>query len=440
MRRHTDTCARQGGTGKLYHMGELNNKRIVLGITGGIAAYKSAELTRGLRAAGAAVRVIMTRAATEFITPLTLQAVSGNPVHLHMLAGVADTDPAQAESQGDAMDHIALARWADAVLVAPASADFLARLAQGRADDLLTTVCLASTAPLAVAPAMNQQMWLNTATQANVKTIKINGVKTFGPAEGAQACGETGPGRMLEPGELVALTAGLFATGLLSNVRVVVTAGPTWEAIDPVRGMTNRSSGKMGYAVAEAAAEAGGSVLLVSGPTNLPDPDRVHTVRVTSAQEMFDAVHAHIREADIFIGVAAVADYRPADFNADKIKKDRDTLNLELVKNPDILASVASLDGAPFTVGFAAETKDLERHARKKLQDKHLDLIAANLVGLEGRGFEAEDNSLLLIDRSGTVELPTQHKSRLARSLIQHIAKRYDEKDSAKNSRQAHWQ
>ncbi len=422
-------------------MGELSNKRIVLGVTGGIAAYKSAELTRGLRAAGAEVRVVMTRAATEFITPLTLQAVSGNPVHVHMLTGGNDADPTHAGVTGDAMDHIALARWADAVLVAPASADFLARLAQGRADDLLTTVCLASTAPLAVAPAMNQQMWLNTATQANVKTIKINGVKTFGPAEGAQACGETGPGRMLEPGELVALAAGLFATGLLSNVRVVVTAGPTWEAIDPVRGITNRSSGKMGYALAEAAAEAGASsVLLVSGPTNLPDPDRVHTVRVTSAQEMFDTVHAHIREADIFIAVAAVADYRPADFSASKIKKDRDTLNLELVKNPDILASVASLDGAPFTVGFAAETKYLERHARKKLQDKHLDLIAANQVGLEGRGFEAEDNSLLLIDRSGTVELPIQHKSKLARSLIQHIAKRYDEKDTAKNSRQAHWQ
>ncbi len=408
-------------------MVSLVNKRIALGITGGIAAYKSADLVRRLRDAGAEVRVVMTRAATEFITPLTMQAVSANPVHIHML-------DAEAES---GMGHIELARWADAVLIAPASANFVAKMAHGRADDLLSTLCLATEAPLALAPAMNQQMWQNPATQSNLAAIERRGVRVFGPAEGAQACGETGPGRMLEPAEIVELTAALFATGLLERLHVLVTAGPTWEAIDPVRGVTNRSSGKMGYAIAEAAAEAGAHVTLISGPAYLTDPERVTTVRVTSAREMYEAVHARIRDTDIFIGVAAVCDYRPAKFAPQKLKKRSDTMTLELVKNPDILASVAALTPAPFTVGFAAETEDLERHARVKLLEKRVDLIAANDVSAETQGFESEYNRVLLIDKRGTVELPRQQKGQLARALIQHIAERYHAKSAAQDTRLA---
>jgi phosphopantothenoylcysteine decarboxylase/phosphopantothenate--cysteine ligase len=395
-------------------MGTLTNKRILLGVTGGIAAYKSADAVRRLRDAGAEVHVIMTSSATEFITPLTLQAVSGHPVYRQLL----DTD---AEA---GMGHIELARWADAVLVAPASANFLARLAQGRADDLLSAVCLATEAPVAVAPAMNRQMWSNAATQANVAAIGKNGVKIFGPAEGSQACGEVGPGRMLEPADLVARLSELFATAELDGLAVIVTAGPTWEAIDPVRGLTNRSSGKMGYAVAQAAAEAGARVVLVSGPTTLADPERVQTIRVTSAQEMHDAVLARAGTADIFIGVAAVADYRPAHVAETKIKKNEEKLVLDLVRNPDILASVAALKPAPFTVGFAAETEDVERHARRKLEGKHLDLIAANRVGAD-LGFESEENSLLLIGRDDATPLPAQPKAQLARALIRHIATKF---------------
>ncbi len=401
-------------------MGTLTNKRILLGVTGGIAAYKSADTVRRLRDAGAEVRVVMTASATEFITPLTLQAVSGHPVYRHLL----DTD---AEA---GMGHIELARWADAVLVAPASANFLARLAQGRADDLLSTVCLATEAPVAVAPAMNRQMWSNAATQANLAAIAKNGVRIFGPAEGSQACGETGPGRMLEPVELVTRVSELFATGGLDGLTVVVTAGPTWEAIDPVRGLTNRSSGRMGYAVAQAAAEAGAKVILVSGPTTIEDPERVQMLRVTSAQEMHDAVHARVGAADIFIAVAAVADYRPANVADRKIKKDAEKLTLDLVRNPDILASVAALKPAPFTVGFAAETDDVERHARRKLEGKNLDLIAANRVGAD-LGFESEENSLLLIEREGVTPLPTQSKTQLARALIRHIAVKYHARHDA---------
>ena len=405
-------------------MATLTNKRILLGVTGGIAAYKSADAVRRLRDAGAEVRVIMTSSATEFITPLTLQAVSGHPVCRHLL----DTDPglrhAGAGAEASGMGHIELARWADAVLVAPASANFLARLAQGRADDLLSAVCLATEAPVAVAPAMNRQMWSNAATQANIAAIGKNGVKIFGPAEGSQACGEVGPGRMLEPAELVTRMSELFATGALDGLTVLVTAGPTWEAIDPVRGLTNRSSGKMGYAVAQAAAEAGARVALVSGPTTLADPERVQTIRVTSAQEMHDAVHARAGSADIFIGVAAVADYRPEHVADKKMKKDDEKISLDLVRNPDILASVAALKPAPFTVGFAAETEDVERHARRKLENKNLDLVAANRVGAD-LGFESEENSLLLIEREGVTPLPTRPKEQLARALVQHIAMKY---------------
>jgi phosphopantothenoylcysteine decarboxylase / phosphopantothenate---cysteine ligase len=395
-------------------MGTLTNKRILLGVTGGIAAYKSADTVRRLRDAGAEVRVIMTASAVEFITALTLQAVSGHPVHRHLLDTEAEAG----------MGHIELARWADAVLVAPASANFLARLAQGRADDLLSAVCLATEAPVAVAPAMNRQMWSNAATQANLAAIGKNGVRIFGPAEGSQACGEVGPGRMLEPAELAARTSELFETGELDGLTVIVTAGPTWEAIDPVRGLTNRSSGKMGYAVAQAAAEAGARVILVSGPTPLPDPERVQTVRVTSAREMHDAVHARVGAADVFIGVAAVADYRPARAADKKIKKDEEKLTLDLVRNPDILASVAALKPAPFTVGFAAETEDVERNARRKLEGKNLDLIAANRVGAD-LGFESEENSLLLIGREDAIPLPAQPKAQLARELIRRIAAKF---------------
>lgn len=318
-------------------MASLTNKRILLGLTGGIAAYKSADLARRLRDAGAEVRVVMTRAAEEFITPLTMQAVSGHPVHRHLLD----------EESESGMGHIELARWADLILVAPAGANFMAKLNQGRADDLLSTVCLATGATIAMAPAMNQQMWANPATQRNVFGLKQLGMHLFGPASGDQACGETGPGRMLEPGEIVAKTEALFETGVLAGLRVTVTAGPTWEAIDPVRGITNRSSGKMGYAVAEAAVEAGARVTLISGPTSLVTPDRIQRIDVSSADNMFQAVMETIDQTDIFISIAAVADYRPKMPADSKIKKNTETLTLELVRNPDILASVTSRSEAP---------------------------------------------------------------------------------------------
>lgn len=409
-------------------MATLVNKRILLGVTGGIAAYKSADLVRRLRDAGAAVRVVMTDAAAEFITELTLQAVSGQPVHRRLLDSNAEA----------AMGHIELARWADAILVAPASADFLARLVHGRGDDLLSTVCLASGTPLAVAPAMNQQMWHHPATQANIATLRSRGVQIFGPAEGSQACGDVGPGRMLEPAELASQTAGLFETGALEGLHVVITAGPTWEALDPVRGLTNHSSGKMGYAVAEAAAEAGARVTLISGPVALAAPGRVTQVSVTSAADMHRAVHAHIGGAQIFIGVAAVADYRPLSPAGAKIKKTEATLTVELVRNPDILASVAALPNPPFTVGFAAETENLEAAARAKLAAKGVDLIAANLIGGAQGGFGRDDNALLLVDRNGLLELPLAPKTVLARQLIQHIARNFNAKNRTQDSRHAH--
>jgi len=408
----------------------LANKRILLGVTGGIAAYKSADLARRLREAGAEVRIIMTDAATEFITELTMQAVSGNPVYRKLL----DTEAEMG------MSHIQLARWADAILVAPASADFLARLAQGRGDDLLSTVCLASGAAVAVAPAMNQQMWRNAATQANLMTLRTRAVRVFGPGEGSQACGDVGPGRLLEPTELVELTASLFECGHLDGLQVVITAGPTWEAIDPVRGLTNKSSGKMGYAIAQAAVEAGAQVTLVSGPVTLAVPERLTYVPVISAREMHDAVHQRIQDADIFISVAAVADYRPASVATSKIKKNTERLTLELERNPDILASVAARQPAPFTVGFAAETDDLVAAAREKLVAKHVDLVCANLVaGTEG-GFGADENRLWLVDPDGITELPLAAKTRLARELIQHIASRYHAKNRTQDSRRAHRQ
>ncbi len=410
-------------------MATLTNKRLLVGVTGGIAAYKTADLIRRLREAGAETRVVMTAGAAEFITALTLQAVSGHPVHEQLL----DTD---AEA---GMGHIELARWADAIVVAPASANFLARLVQGRADDLLTAICLAAAVPVAVAPAMNRQMWANTATQENLRTLRARKIRVFDPAEGEQACGEVGPGRLLEPIELVARTANLFATGELDGLNVVITAGPTWEAIDPVRGITNRSSGKMGYAVAVAAAEAGARVVLVSGPTALPDPPRLQTLRVTSAQEMYDAVQSRLDGTHIFIGVAAVADYRVVQIASNKIKKAAERLTLELVRNPDILAAVARRRPRIYTVGFAAETDEPEANARAKLAAKGLDLVAANRVG-PGLGFETDDNELLLVDGEGSQPLPRAPKSSLARALIHEIAVRYHAKSRTQDSRQAHRQ
>ena len=409
-------------------MASLVNKRVLLGITGGIAAYKGAELVRRLREAGAEVRVVMTDAATEFVTELTFQAVSGQPVHRHLLDVSAEAG----------MGHIELARWADAVIVAPASANFLARLAQGRGDDLLTTVCLASNAPLAVAPSMNQQMWRNAATQENIATLRQRGVRLFGPGEGSQACGDVGPGRMLEATEIAVLTAALFETSALDGLKVIITAGPTWEALDPVRGLSNKSSGKMGYAVAVAAVEAGAKVTLISGPVALPAPERLTLIPVLSAQEMHDAVHAQISGADLFIGVAAVADYRPVNAAKQKIKKSAERLTIELVRNPDILASVAAIKAPLFTVGFAAETGDLETAARSKLVAKGVDLIAANLVGAAEGGFGSDQNRLLLVDSAGSTELPLAPKPQLARTLIQHIAQRLHAKNRTQNPRRAH--
>lgn len=393
----------------------LNGRRILLGITGGIAAYKGAELVRGLRRAGVEVRVVMTRAAAEFVTPMTLQALSGNSVRQALF------DP----EHEAAMGHIELARWAELVLVAPASADFIARLATGMADDLLATLCLATTAPIILAPAMNQQMWQAAATQDNITTLQRRGVEVFGPAEGEQACGETGPGRMLEPAELVDACTRHFADGPLAGVRVTITAGPTREALDPVRFISNHSSGKMGFAIAKAAVELGAKVRLVAGPVALATPAGMERIDVMDAAQMLDAVLAD--PGEIFIGCAAVSDYRPVATAPEKMKKQTERLNIELVRNPDILATVAALPVAPFTVGFAAETDKLEIHARGKLEAKGLDMIAANWVGERagGGGFNSEDNALQLIWEGGGQALASAPKTILARQLMSVIAERY---------------
>jgi len=389
-------------------------RRVLLGVTGGVAAYKAAELVRGLREAGAEVQVVMTAGARHFVTPLTFQALSGRPVRTELWDEAAEA----------AMGHIELARWAELVVVAPASADFLARLAGGRADDLLSTLCLATAAPVWVAPAMNHQMWTHPATQANVATLGARGVRLLGPASGAQACGETGPGRLLEPAAIVAALAAAGAQGPLSGFKVVISAGPTREPLDPVRFISNRSSGKMGYAVAEAARDAGADVILVSGPVSLATPAGVTRVDVETAEQMYRAVHAAIAGAQIYIGAAAVADYAPAACASQKIKKTSDCLELSLQKAPDILASVAALDARPFTVGFAAETTDVEKHARDKLARKRLDLIAANEVGAD-RAFDREDNALLVLWPGGRRELALKSKCALAREFIALVAERY---------------
>jgi phosphopantothenoylcysteine decarboxylase/phosphopantothenate--cysteine ligase len=397
----------------VWYAGAVSTK-VLLGVSGGIAAYKAAELVRRLRDQGAEVRIVMTAAAQSFITPLTLQALSGNEVRTDLL------DPGAEAGMG----HIELARWADLVLVAPATADLMARLAAGLADDLLTTLVLATTAPVTLAPAMNHRMWLHPATQENLARLRGRGVRILGPAEGDQACGERGPGRMLEPYEI--LDAVLLRTGSqLEGRRVIVTAGPTREALDPVRYIGNRSSGRMGYALARSLAARGADLALVSGPSALTPPNGVDLVRVESASEMESAVMERIAGCDIFVAAAAVADYRPQDPAQQKIKKDQAELSLRLVKNPDILARVASLTQRPFTVGFAAETQDLEEQALKKLETKGLDMIAANLVGGETGGFERTENALLILWPGGRGSLPLGPKSRLADDLADLIVERY---------------
>jgi phosphopantothenoylcysteine decarboxylase/phosphopantothenate--cysteine ligase len=394
----------------------LAQRRILLGVSGGIAAYKSCELVRRLRDLEAEVRVVMTESATHFVSPTTFQALSGQSVRVSLW-------DAQAEA---AMGHIELARWAERILVAPASADLLARLAHGVADDLLTTLCLASAAPLYVAPAMNQQMWAHPAVQANVDTLRMRGVQLLGPAAGEQACGDVGSGRMLEPHELRDALAASFGSQVLAGLKVLVSAGPTYEDIDPVRFIGNRSSGRMGFAVAEAAAHAGASVTLVAGPVSLPTPSGVlKRIDVRSAAQMHTAVLAAAVEADIYIGAAAVGDYRPLEVATHKLKKhDGAGLALQLGENPDILASLSAQATHPFLVGFAAETHDVASYAQGKLQRKGLDMIAANQVG-DGLGFEAADNALNLYWSDGGIELSRATKPELARQLIAQVARRY---------------
>lgn len=390
----------------------LTNKRVLLGVSAGIAAYKTPDLVRKLTELGAEVQVIMSKNSEQFVAPLALQAVSGHAVHNYAMT---------AESESG-MGHIDLARWADIVLIAPATANIIARICQGNADELLTTVITATEAPVAIAPAMNQQMWQNTATVDNMKTLKGREVHILGPDSGEQACGEVGMGRMLQPVDIAQQVGQLFQTGSLSGKSVMITAGPTWEAIDPVRGITNHSSGLMGYALAQAAIEAGASVTLVSGPTHLNAPDHAKLEKVTSALDMHNAVMSTIEKQDIFIGVAAVADYRPIDSAEQKIKKNADEMTITMVKNPDILADVANRDNPPFCVGFAAETNDVVSYAQSKLERKKLDMIAANHVGGSETGFGTPDNAITLISKKSVIELPRQNKFGLARSLVELIA------------------
>lgn len=401
-------------------MHRLTNRHILLGITGGIAAYKSAELTRLLKKAGADVRVVMTPAATEFITPLTLQALSGHPVHCQLL------DP-EAEA---GMGHIELARWADHILVAPASADFIARCAAGMGNDLLTTLCLATDAHISLAPAMNQAMWRDSHTQANVEALKTAGFTVWGPDAGEQACGDTGPGRMLEPIDLAARLAASFDHLALSGRTVFITAGPTREPLDPVRFISNHSSGKMGYALAQAAVDAGAKVKLISGPVNLTPPERVECVQIETAEEMLAESLNDIENCDLFIGAAAVADYRPVAIAEHKIKKgDEEIMELRLVKNPDIIATVSAHSHRPFTVGFAAETRDLIHYAREKLTRKKLDLIIANDVSAPGIGFNSNDNQVTLVCADSAITLPQTSKRLLAKQLIDQIAQHLNTDD-----------
>ena len=408
----------------------LAGLRILLGVSGGIAAYKACELVRRLRDTGAEVRVVLTENGARFVTPMTFQALSGQAVR----SGLWD------EAAEAAMGHLELAHWAQRIMIAPASADVIARLAYGFADDLLTTLCLASTAPLAIAPAMNVRMWAHAATQANVATLRARGAAILGPAEGRMAEAESGLGRLLEPHEIIAELAALHGPKLLSGKRVLVSAGPTYEDIDPVRFIGNRSSGRMGFAVAQAAAEQGASVQLVAGPVHLPTPAGVARVDVRSARDMREAVMARAAQSDIYIGAAAVGDFRPHEIAPHKLKKTGGALTLTLNENPDILAGVAALKPRPYVVGFAAETQNIETYARAKLERKKLDLIAANKVG-EGEGFDTCENEILLISRDGAERLARADKLALARQLVARVAERYavekGEKGKAKTKAKA---
>jgi len=398
---------------------KLTSMNVLLGITGGIAAYKTPDLVRRLRAQGAEVQIVMTASAEEFVTGTALQAVSGRPVRANLWDKEAEAS----------MSHIELARWADVVLIAPATAEIMARLVAGAGADLLTTLCLATEAPLAIAPAMNHVMWANAAVQSNRKTLEERGVRILGPDYGSQACGETGAGRMLDPDEIAAIVCGpeLSAnTGeaLLTGKTVLVTAGPTREPIDPVRYITNRSSGKMGYAIASATALQGAKVLLVSGPVSLVEPSGVEVVHVNTAEEMYAATHKNIKGIDIFIAAAAVSDYRPASSSQQKIKKSEETMRLDLVRSEDILASVAALDDAPFTIGFAAETENVHDYALGKLANKKLDMIVANKVG-DDCGFDCDDNVVDVYWRDGEQSFPRAAKTDLAHQIVRLVAERY---------------
>ncbi|YCO03500.1 bifunctional phosphopantothenoylcysteine decarboxylase/phosphopantothenate--cysteine ligase CoaBC [Vibrio sp. VNB-15] len=393
-------------------MQTLAGKKILLGISGGIAAYKCAELTRRLIERGAQVQVVMTKAAKEFITPLTMQAVSGRPVSDSLLDTAAEAS----------MGHIELAKWADLVLLAPATADLIARMSAGMGNDLLTTLVLATDSPVAVSPAMNQQMYHNVATQENIATLARRGMHIWGPAAGEQACGDVGPGRMLEPMQLVHLCEQFFQPKLLVGKSVLITAGPTREAIDPVRYISNHSSGKMGFALANAAAQLGAKVTLISGPVSLNTPAGVERINVASAQEMHDAVMAHASNHDAFISCAAVADYRPDNVASQKLKKteNNDQMTINMVKNPDIVATVANMvEQRPFTVGFAAETNDVETYARGKLVKKNLDMICANDVSVEGQGFNSNDNAITLFWPQGEQALALESKEALSFRILE---------------------
>jgi len=403
----------------------LKGKNIVLGISGGIAAYKTPELVRRLKEHGANIRVVMTDGAKAFITPLTLQAVSGNAVSDSLLNTEAEL----------AMGHIELAKWADLILIAPATADLIARITHGLANNLLTTICLASDAPLVIAPAMNQQMWHAQATQANINILKSRNITLWGPGAGEQACGDVGLGRMLDVPDLVKLACDFYkndismdsSTSVLAGQHWVITAGPTREAIDPVRYISNHSSGKMGYSIAQAAQKAGAKVTIISGPVNISAPQDCAVINVDSARDMHQHAITLAEQADVFVACAAVADYRVAEVADHKIKKnaDNDNLTIELVKNPDIVADVASLTNKPFTVGFAAETQDVEQYAKAKLARKNLDLICANNVSIAGQGFNSDDNSLTLFSATDEVHLPLTSKSELAKALVAEIAKKH---------------
>lgn len=393
-------------------MSSLSQKRIILGITGGIAAYKSAEIARRLQDHGAEVRVIMTDSAQEFIRPLTLQALTGKPVHTDLLDTKAEA----------AMGHIELARWADAILVAPATANFMAALSQGTAHDLLTTVCLASSGKIIVAPAMNQAMWSQPASQQNIESLKRRGITILEPDNGVQACGDIGPGRLQQPDVIVEHMASIFDSGILSGKQVVITAGPTREAIDPVRYISNHSSGKMGYALASAMTDAGASVTLISGPVSLQCPDRCELISVVSADDMLAAASLAVKKADIFISSAAVADYRVTEVASQKIKKKSDKMSLNLSKNPDIVAILSENNPNLFVVGFAAETEQVEAHAREKLDRKQLNAIIANDVSRMDIGFNSDDNEALWIDADNSQTLSKKSKAQLAREIAVLIA------------------